>query len=117
MKRILIGFLFLFSNLNGDTSDLKLQEIQHEIESLQNQKQLLLKEISENSQKEIRYDMEIQKESIDYKWHALGDSLKKAEAFEHSAHRKEEELHKIEEKLNQLDHEKSALIDLRKNSN
>lgn len=110
MKRIAVGFLLLGTFLDAGLHDQRIQEIRLEMTVLEKHKQELQQEISADYRQEMKYEMEGQKEFIDYQWHAYAETLKNAEAAEQTAHGKEDELRKIDQKLIQLTKEQNALL-------
>lgn len=116
MKRIAIGFLLICSLLDAGLQEQRIQEIKFEMAKLEKQKQELQREASANYRQEMQYEMQSQREIVEYEWHDVGESLKNAEASEQMAHSKEAEVRKIDQRLIQLANEKDLLIQQDKSS-
>ncbi len=110
MKRTLIGIILMSSPMHAGKFDQRLQELNLEMSTLSEQKKILQQEISIDYRHEMQFEMQGQREFVEYEWHDLGESLKKAESAEHLAHIKEAEIHKIDLKIEQLTKEKNSLM-------
>lgn len=113
MLKFLSIFLLLICSVNSEEKEnreARLEKIELEISALKKEINLLQQKANKEFHQEMVWEMQGQKQAIDYEWHDLAESMQKAELSEQQAHQYEASIRKLNQNLMQLTEERKALL-------